>query len=190
MHLRDSSYTFHESRYLKGIKPIPKFTRINHQIRAAELRVIGSDGSQLGILTTGEALARAREEELDLVEVGPNAQPPVAKIIDFKKFKYEKAKAEREAKKKTHETEVKEFKIGPFIGKADLDMRIRRMKEFLEDKDRVKFIVRFPGRSITHPELGFEKINEVAAALNGIGHLENEPRRQGKQIEAHFVPEK
>lgn len=152
--------------------------------------MIGPEGDQIGVLPVQDALAQAREAGLDLVEVGPNALPPVVKIIDFKKFKYEKAKADREAKKKSHGTEVKEFKIGPYIGRADLDMRIGRMREFLTNRDRVKFLVNFPGRSITHMELGYEKINEVIKALEGAGRPEAEPRREGRNLVIHFVPEK
>lgn len=123
-----------------------------------------------------------------MVEVGPNANPPVAKIIDFKKFKYEKAKAEREARKKQHDVEVKEFKVGPFIGKNDLNMRINRMKEFLEGKDRVKFIVHFPGRAITHMELGYALINEVTQELSANAKAEAAPRREGRNLVIHFVP--
>lgn len=125
-----------------------------------------------------------------MVEVGPNANPPVVKIIDFKKFKYDKAKVEREAKKKSHNTGVKEFKIKPFIGKADLDMRIGRMREFLQDRNRVKFVVSFPGRSITHMEIGYEKVNQVIKAIEGAGRPEAEPRREGRNLVIHFVPEK
>lgn len=169
---------------------IQKFFRINYQIRAPQVRVIGEEGTQLGILSLNEAIQKAKEAELDLVEIGANAAPPVVKIIDYKKFKYDRSKAEKEAKKKTKEIEVKEFKVGPYIGKSDLDMRIGRIKGFLEEKDRVKFVVRFPGRSITHMELGYEKIKEVAEAVEGIGKLESEPRREGKQLVAHFVPAK
>ncbi len=142
----------------------------------------------MGILSINDALAKAKELELDLVEVGPNADPPVAKIIDYKKFKYEKSKAEREARKKTHETEVKEFKVGPFIGKNDLHMRIERMRQFLDNKDRVKLLVNFPGRSITHMELGYDKINEVVKALEEQGKPEAAPRREGRNLVVHFVP--
>lgn len=174
----------------KGAVRIPKFYRLNYQIRAGEVRVIDPEGKQLGVMSLQEALARAKEFELDLVEIGPNAQPPVCKIIDYKKFKYERAKAEQEAKKKSKNVEVKEFKVGPYIGANDLAMRIGRMKEFLEGKDRVKFLVNFPGRSITHMELGYEKIAYVTEQLQEVGSQEAPPRREGKNLVVHFVPAK
>lgn len=125
-----------------------------------------------------------------MVEIGPNAQPPVAKIIDYKKFKYDRAKAEAEARKKTKEIEVKEFKVGPFIGANDLAMRVNRMREFLEEKNRVKFIVNFPGRSITHMELGYDKIAQVTKELAGAGSQEAAPRREGRNLVVHFIPAK
>lgn len=150
--------------------------------------MIDPEGKQLGVLPFQDAINKAKELELDLVEVGPNANPPVAKIIDFKKFKYDKAKAEREAKRKTKEIDVKEFKVGPFIGKNDLTMRVNRMREFLEDRDRVKLIVHFPGRSITHMELGYALINSVMQELSQSAKAENAPRREGRNLVVNLVP--
>ena len=126
--------------------------RINQQIFASPLRVLDLEGKQIGILSKDEALRIAREQELDLVEIAPAAKPPVVKIIDFNKFLYQLEKKKREEKRKAKASETKELRLGPFMSDNDLQVVIRRGREFLDDGDKVRLVVKFKGRAITHPE--------------------------------------
>jgi translation initiation factor IF-3 len=167
-----------------------KFYRTNERIYAQELRVLDSEGKQIGILSKYDALQKARELELDLVEVAPTAKPPVARIIDFKKFLYQEEKKKREEKKKAKVSETKEVRLGPFMSDHDLQVSIRRGREFLEDGDKVRLVLKFRGRQITHPEFGYETIKKVVQALGDISKLERDPRMEGKQLVALISAER
>ncbi|MFN0065365.1 MAG: translation initiation factor IF-3, partial [Chlamydiales bacterium] len=128
--------------------------RINRQIRVPNVRVIGADGAQIGIISTREALLLAQEAQLDLVEVAPNASPPVCKIIDYGKFRYDQTKRERESKKAQHQVKVKEIKLKPNIDEHDFQTKLKRARQFLEKGNKVKVTCMFRGREMAYPELG------------------------------------
>ena len=165
-----------------------KFYRVNERIFASTLRVLDTDGKQIGILSKFEALEKARSQELDLVEVAPMAKPPVAKIIDFKKFLYQEEKKKREEKAKSSET--KEIRLGPFMSDNDLGVMIRRAREFLEAGDKVRLVVTFSGRQITHPEFGHRILDKVITDISDISKLDRERRLEGKKLIALISPER
>ena len=158
------------------------FYRINERIFANQLRVLDSEGKQIGILSKFEALAKAKEQGVDLVEFAPKAMPPVAKIIDFKKFIYQQEKKKREEKKKTKVSETKEIRLGPFMDTHDLEVVIRKAREFLEDGDKVRLVVKFKGRQIVHPEFGQETLKKVISAVSDLSKTEREAHFEGKQL--------
>lgn len=160
----------------------------NERIRALELRVIDAKGENLGVMSKAQALQMARAEGHDLVEIAPNGKPPVAKILDFKKFLYDERKKASAAKAHSKQTELKEFKFGPYIGANDLNVKIERAKDFLKDKHRAKFTVQFRGREIAHPEVGWEKIKHVVEELNEIGAVEQPPKMINKMISVIILP--
>lgn len=144
------------------------------------------DNKQVGVVEIGKALEQARQLGLDLVEISGNAQPPVVRIVDFKKFKYEEAKKDRLARKNTHQTETKEIWLGPLIGQHDLENRLRRAKEFLEIGDRVKLTVKFSGREMNHPEFGHEVLNKSKTFLNEVGEADGFPKFLGRNLSLSF----
>lgn len=152
------------------------------------MRVLDQSGKQVGLLNIEEALKLAREQNLDLVEVAPTAKPPVAKIVDFKKFKYEEAKKERIARRNTHEIDTKEIWLGPLISPHDLENRLRRAKEFFEDGDRVKLTVKFSGREMAHKEFGYEVLEKAKHYLLESGTADGEPRMFGRNLSLAFRP--
>ncbi len=162
--------------------------RVNYRIRVPEVRVIGSDGTQLGIMTSQEAIRRAQEEAMDLVEVNPKADPPVCKIMDFGKFKYEEKKRANEARKKQNVVEIKEVKVRPKTDEHDLDTKVRHIKRFLEEGNKAKLTVRFRGREITHPEKGREVLDEIVQALEGLVVVESNPSMEGKAMTMLLAP--
>lgn len=166
------------------------FYRTNERIAAPTLRVLDSEGKQIGVLSKFEALAKARELGLDLVEIASKAIPPVAKIIDFKKFLYQLEKKKREEKKKSKASETKEVRLGPFMNNHDLEVMIRRGREFLENGDKVRLVVKFVGRQIIHPEFGQQVLKKVVAALEDISKTERDPHFEGKQLITLLVPER
>jgi translation initiation factor IF-3 len=161
--------------------------RINQQIRIPEVRVIDPKGEQIGVMKTNEALQLAREKNLDWVEVAPGARPPVVRILDFKKYRFEKKQKKKTGQKKG-KVETKELRFRPNIGSHDLQTRIDRAREFLNDGDHVKLTVQFRGREASHPELGFEKMNQTIKALADAGEIESEPKRKGRFIYATLGP--
>lgn len=167
-----------------------KFYRINDRIFAAELRVLDAEGKQIGILTKTEALEKAREEELDLVEIAPTAKPPVARIIDFNKFLYQEEKKRKEEKKKAKSSETKEVRLGPFMDTHDLETMVKRAREFLEENDKVKLVVRFKGRQMGHPEFGFKTAGKAIDMLSDISKVDKEPHFEGRQLIAMLSPER
>ena len=166
------------------------FYRTNERIYAPSLRVLDASGKQIGVLGKFEALKIAREQGLDLVEVAPMAKPPVAKIIDFKKFLYQEAKKKKEEKKKSKVSETKEIRLGPFMNDHDLQVMIRRAKEFLKDNDKTRLVVKFAGRQIAHPEFGQKIVQSVIDSLSDISKIEREPHFEGKQLIAILSPER
>jgi translation initiation factor IF-3 len=162
--------------------------RVNYRIRVPEVRVIGSDGTQLGIMTSQEAIRKAQEEAMDLVEVNPKADPPVCKIMDFGKFKYEEKKRANEARKKQNVVEIKEVKVRPKTDEHDLDTKVRHIKRFLEEGNKAKLTVRFRGREITHPEKGREVLDEIVQALEGLVVVESNPSMEGKAMTMLLAP--
>lgn len=159
-----------------------KFYRTNERIFASELRVLDEIGKQVGILPKFEALNKARALGLDLVEIAPMAKPPVVKIIDFKKFLYQEEKKKREEKKKAKVSATKEIRLSPFISENDLQVMIRRAREFLQDGDKVRMVLKFRGRQIIHPEFGRAVMQKVIDALNDISKVDREPHFEGKQL--------
>ncbi|MCL5432521.1 MAG: translation initiation factor IF-3 [Patescibacteria group bacterium] len=166
------------------------FFRINERIYAPNLRVLDSEGKQIGLLSRFEALSKAKEQGLDLVEIAPKANPPVAKIIDYNKFLYQMEKKKREEKKKTKSSETKEIRLGPFMDDHDLQVAIRRGREFLGDNNKIRLVVKFIGRQIVHPEFGRETLNKVVAALSDISKVERDPHFEGKQLITMLSPER
>jgi len=159
-----------------------KFYRINHYIQAQTLRVIDQEGKQIGILSLAEAQNRAREANLDLVEVIPKANPPIAKIVDFKKFLYFEQKKEREIKKKTRGGEIKGIRLKPFMAKGDLDVRVRRAEEFLREGNKVKVEVRFLGRQLRQREFGAQILSKFLEAIAHCAKPEQEPKWLGRSL--------
>ncbi len=175
--------------YKRTFSPKQQY-RINERIFAQSLRVLDKDGTQIGVLSKFEALSKAKEAGLDLVEVAPLAKPPVAKIIDFNKFLYQQEKKKREEKKKAKVSETKEVRLGPFMGQADLENMRSRAKAFLEDGNKVRFVVKFRGRQIIHPEFGYDVINKMVAGLSSVAKVERPSKLEGKQMIAIMSPGK
>ncbi|MCC5971887.1 MAG: translation initiation factor IF-3 [Pararhodobacter sp.] len=162
--------------------------RTNDRIRAPEIRLIGAEGENIGVVTPARALELAVEAGLDLVEISPNAAPPVCKIMDYGKFKYEQQKREAEARKKQHIIEIKEVKFRPGTDIHDYEVKMRNVVRFLEGGDKVKVTLRFRGREMAHQDLGVELLNRVAADITEIGKVENMPRLEGRQMVMMIAP--
>ncbi|OSQ52081.1 translation initiation factor IF-3 [Marivita geojedonensis] len=156
--------------------------RVNDRIRSAEIRLIGPDGENVGVVTPERGMMLAEEAGLDLVEISPNANPPVCKIMDFGKFKYEQQKRESEARKKQKIIEVKEVKFRPNTDTHDYDVKMRNVFKFLENGDKVKVTLRFRGREMAHQNLGRELLERVANDVQNIGKVENMPKMEGRQM--------
>jgi translation initiation factor IF-3 len=164
--------------------------RINRQIRIREIRVIGDDGSQLGIMTPDQALAIAEEKGLDLVEVAPTAQPPVCKIIDFGKYMYDEKKKLAEAKKKQKQVTVKEIKLRPKIEEHDYLVKRRQIEDFLGEGHKVKITVRFRGREIVHPEMAQKLLSRIATEVVQRGKIERAPSMEARMMIMLLTPVK
>lgn len=154
------------------------------------MRVIADDGAQLGILPTDEALRRAEEKGLDLVEVQPMARPPVCKIMDYGKFKYQQKRKAAEQKQNQKTIEVKEVKFRPKTGKHDFDTKVRHLREFLADGDKAKVTIMFRGREIVHPEIGHDVLKRVAEAITDVAMIELAPRMEGRSMFMVVAPAK
>ncbi len=157
-----------------------KGLRVNEQIRVREVRLIDDEGEQKGIVPTIEALKMARERELDLVEVAPTANPPVCKILDYGKYRFELEKKLRDSKKKQKLLKLKEIRMQPKIGVGDLDFKSKHVQEFLAEGNKVKVTVRFRGRELAHTELGLEVLNEVLKRLGDEYVVEKQPAMEGR----------
>ncbi len=162
--------------------------RVNHRIRVPEVRVIADDGEMLGVLSTQEALRKARERGLDLVEVNPKSNPPVCKILDFGKYKYDEKKRANEAKKKQTVVELKEVKLRPKTDDHDLNVKLRAARRFVEAGNKVKFTVRFRGREITHPERARMQLDWILDNIMDIANLEQRPQMEGRTMSVIIAP--
>jgi len=162
--------------------------RINQRIRAREVRLIGEDGQQLGVVPIKEALAMSEERGIDLVEVAANANPPVCRMMDFGKYKYELKKQANAKKQKVHT--IKEIKFRPNIGGHDLDVKVSRIREFLEDENKAKIRIFFRGREIVHPEIGRALANKILERVADIGGIDMPPKLEGKNLIMVISPKK
>ena len=165
-----------------------KFYRINQYIQARDVRVVDEEGKQIGVMSIAKALKQAQEKGLDLIEVAPKAQPPVCKIIDFKKFKFLESKKRQEERKKTKRVELKEIRLRPFIAENDFNFRLDRAEEFLKDGDKVKVVVRFRGREMTKKDFGYELLKRAVERLKSFSRIEIEPKFVGRQLQMVFAP--
>jgi translation initiation factor IF-3 len=170
------------------IQDTTKRVRVNKQIRISPIRVIAADGAQLGIMDVETALAAAIEQGLDLVEVAPMARPPVARIMDYGKFKFEQAKMARQAKKKQHVIHLKEVKFRPGIEEHDFMTKTRHAREFLQEGNKVKITLMFRGRQIAHPELGRQVVIRVAQELADVAKIEADAKFEGKFMTMILAP--
>lgn len=164
--------------------------RRNELIHAREVRVIGVEGEQLGILQRNEAIAMAREVGCDLVEVSSNTTPPVCRIMDYGKFKYEQQKKKQDAKKRQAVVQVKEIKVRPKTDEHDYETKLKHIRSFLEDGDRCKVTVFFRGREIVHKDRGVEILERIVKDLEDVGKVEQEPRAEGRTLQMLLVPKK
>ena len=167
-----------------------KDQRVNEEIRAREIRLIDEKGAQVGVITVAEALQIARERGTDLVEVAPNADPPVCRLMNYGKFLYERAKKDREARKSQKQTEVKEIRLRPKIGEHDIAYKMRDARRFLQKGAKVKVRIRFRGREVTHPELAKELLDRVAQELGDVAMVEQESHMEGHTMLMILSPEK
>ncbi len=172
------------------IKPKDQGPRLNHRIRVREVRLIASDGSQLGIVETSKALELARRESLDLVEISPTANPPVCKILDFGKFKYEAKKKAQHAKKNQVVSLTKEVQFRPQTDEHDIDFKVKHIQRFLGEGHKVRVFVRFRGREASHADLGYALLKQIIDLVGPSGMVEQSPKMEGKIMALVVVPAK
>ena len=165
-----------------------KENRINEEIRDPELRVIDEEGNMLGVMSRDEALDLAEEKDLDLVLISPNAEPPVCKILDYGKFRYESQKREKDAKKKQKTIQVKEIRLGTFIEEHDLNVKANTAMKFLKDGDKVKVSLRFRGRELGHTDLGKEVMQKFAEICSEVSTIDKNPVMEGRVLTMFLVP--
>ena len=161
---------------------------MNEQIKAREVLVVDADGTQLGVMKTAEALSLAQEKKLDLVNVAPGAKPPVCRLMDYGKHKYEQSKRDREARKRQKTTTIKEIKLRPNIDQHDFDVKAKRARKFLENGDKVKVTVMFRGREITHPEIAHRLCKQLAEDLTECSVVEKPARQEGRNMLMILAP--
>ena len=171
-----------------GEGEIDRDFRVNERIRAREVRLIDDTGAQLGVVPVREALRIAGERQLDLIEVAPNASPPVCRIMDFGKHKYQQAKRDREARKRQRSSEVRLLRMRPQIGEHDLMIKLRKLREILMEGDKVRISVRFRGREMSRPELGTKLFDRITEELADIAQSEGVPRREGRMMNMMLAP--
>lgn len=162
--------------------------RMNEAIRAKDVRLIDETGQNVGVVSRQDALARATEAGLDLVEISPDADPPVAKILDYGKFKYHEQKKAAEARKRQKIVEIKEIKMRPSIDDHDYDVKMRSMRRFFDEGDKVKITLRFRGRELAHQELGYQLLQRVKTDIETLAKVESEPRLEGRQMVMVLAP--
>ena len=160
----------------------PRGPRSNNKITSPEVQVITNNGENLGIITINEALSRAKEEGLDLIEIAPNAKPPVCKIMDMGKYKYDQQKKANKAKKKQKKIELKEIKLRPVTEVHDYTFKIKNAQKFISKGDKVKFTIKFRGRELQHTNLGNELMEKIKTDMQSIGKVELQPKFEGKQM--------
>ena len=176
-----------EQRFSREPRGTPQI-RVNHRIRVPEVRVVADDGSNLGVLPTNEALRRAQERGLDLVEVNPKANPPVCKILDFGKYKYEEKKKQRDAKRKQTVVEVKEIKIRPKTDDHDIDVKVRAIRKFIEQGNKVKVTCRFRGREIMHPQRAEMQLQLIMSKCEDMVNVEQRPTMEARTMAVLLAP--
>ncbi|MBK6744163.1 MAG: translation initiation factor IF-3 [Hydrogenophilales bacterium] len=169
---------------------LEKELRINGEIDAPQIRLVAEDGEQLGVVSFREAISKAEEAELDLVEIAPQASPPVCKIMDFGKFKYHEQKKQHEAKLKQKQIQVKEVKFRPGTDENDYQIKLRNMTRFLEEGDKVKVTLRFRGREMAHQEFGMAQLKRAESDLQELGTVEQFPKLEGRQMVMVLAPKK
>ncbi|MBR6429599.1 MAG: translation initiation factor IF-3 [Oscillospiraceae bacterium] len=162
--------------------------QINEEIRDAEIRLIGADGAQLGIMTAQQALQIAEENDLDLVKIAPQAVPPVCKIMDYGKYRFEQAKREKDARRNQRVMEVKEVRMSPSIGDNDFNVKLRNGIKFLADGDRLKVTVRFRGREMAHTEIGQELLTRFAEGCSEVGTVDKNAKLEGRHMTMFLTP--
>jgi translation initiation factor IF-3 len=165
-------------------------TRINERIRVPEVRVIDEEGQQIGVMKTPEALTFAQERDLDLVEVAPEARPPVTRVLDYSKYKYEQAQKVKQARKHQQQITVREIKFRPKIAEHDYDTKKHHVERFLKHKDKVKVTIMFRGREVTHPERGTMILDRLAEELSELGVVEQRPMQEGRNMTMMMAPSK
>jgi translation initiation factor IF-3 len=165
-------------------------TRINDRIRVPEVRLIGEDGNQVGVVKTAEALGYAQERDLDLVEVAPDARPPVVRVLDYSKYKYEQAQKQKAARRHQQQITVREIKFRPKIALNDYETKKGHVRRFLLGKDKVKITIMFRGREVTHPERGTALLDRLAEELSEIGVVEQSPVQDGRNMTMLLAPSK
>jgi translation initiation factor IF-3 len=165
-------------------------TRINERIRVPEVRLIDDEGNQIGVLSTPDALAFAQERELDLVEVAPEARPPVCRVLDYSKYKYEQAQKVKQARKHQQQITIREIKFRPKIAQHDYDTKKHHVERFLRHKDKVKVTIMFRGREVTHPERGTAILDRLAEELSELGVVEQRPMQEGRNMTMMMAPSK
>ena len=165
-------------------------TRINERIRVPEVRLIGEDGNQIGVIKTDEALAYAQERDLDLVEVAPEARPPVCRVLDYSKYKYEQAQKQKAARKHQQQITIREIKFRPKIAQNDYETKKGHVRRFLRSKDKVKITIMFRGREVTHPERGTALLDRLAEDLSDIGVIEQSALQDGRNMTMMLGPSK
>ncbi|MPY70233.1 MAG: translation initiation factor IF-3 [Alphaproteobacteria bacterium] len=173
-----------------GAAPQKDDRRVNELITSPTVRVVDPDGEMLGVMTPAEAMAKAEGFGLDLVEISPNADPPVCKILDYGKFKYEDQKRKAEARKKQKTIDIKEIKMRPGIDEHDYDVKMRAMRRFLDEGDKVKVTLRFRGRELAHQELGLKVLNRVRDDVDEVAKVEQMPKMEGRQMIMVVAPAK
>jgi len=167
-----------------------KQTQINEDIRAEEVRVIDESGEMRGVMSLDDALALAEQADLDLVNVSPNAEPPVCKILDYGKYRYEMQKKEKTAKKNQHVTEIKEIRLSPSIEDHDVQVKAKTAIKFLQDGDKLKVSLRFRGRERDYTQLGFDVMHKFAEIVADYGVIEKEPKMEGRRMNMFLAPKK
>ena len=169
-------------------RDIIKQLRVNERIRAREIRLVGEKGEQLGIMPLSQALETARKHSLDLVEVAATATPPVCRLLDYGKYKYEQAKKEREARRSQKVSLLREVRLRPKIGNHDFEAKARSARKLLDGGDKVKVTILFRGREVTHPEIGLKLLQRMAESLNEVASLERQPAMDGKRMSIILAP--
>jgi translation initiation factor IF-3 len=162
--------------------------RVNEEIRAANVRLIDQDGEMQGVMTARDALLKAYSVGLDLLEISPNADPPVAKILDYGKYKYEQQKKKNEAKKRQKVIEIKEVKVRPNIDENDYQVKMRAMKSFIDEGDKVKVTLRFRGREMAHQDIGMKVLERIREEMDGVTKVEQMPRMENRQMIMVLTP--